>query len=90
MITGRTLPTEPVFTLPLAMIASLAACLAVLSARLPWYVLPVLAAIPVTAWLVPLPRQSLRVQIPVLAILTFAIAGLAVYLAWRIDGGVPI
>ena len=89
MISNRTLPAGQVFTLPIALLAGLVGCLAVLSANLPWYVLPVLAAIPLAAWLVPLPRQSMRIQIPVLTLLTFAIAAAAVYMTWRVAGDVP-
>jgi hypothetical protein len=56
---------------------------------LPWYSLSILAAIPVTAWLVPLPKQSLRIQIVLLALLTFGIAGGAVFATWRAAGDVP-
>jgi hypothetical protein len=89
MISNRTLPAGQVFTLPIALLAGLVGCLAVLSADLPWYVLPVLAAIPLAAWLVPLPKQSMRIQIPVLSLLTFAIAAVAVYMTWRVAGDVP-
>ena len=46
MITNAPLPCGRIYTLPLSLIAGLAACLAVLTAQLPWYVLPVLAIIP--------------------------------------------
>ena len=89
MASNRTLPAGRIFTLPLALIAGLTGCVAVLSAQLPWYALPILAAIPVTAWLVPLPKQSLRIQIVLLTLLTFGIAGGAVFATWRAAGDVP-
>jgi len=89
MISNRPLPTGRTFTLPLAMIAGLTGCVAVLSAQLPWYALPILAAIPLVAWLVPLPNLSVRIQSLLLAILTFAFAGGAIYVTWRVAGDVP-
>jgi hypothetical protein len=89
MASNRTMPTGLTFTLPLAMIAGLTGCVAVLGAQLPWYVLPILAAIPVTAIVVPLPKKSMRIQIMLLTLMTFAIAGMAVYATWRVAGDVP-
>jgi len=89
MVSNRTLPAGRIFTLPLALIAGLTGCVAVLSANLPWYALPILAAIPVVAWLIPLPKQSLRIQIVLLTLLTFAIAGGTIYATWRVAGDVP-
>lgn len=89
MISNQPLPTGRTFTLPLAMIAGLTGCVAVLSAQLPWYALPILAAIPLAAWLVPLPNLSVRIQSLLLAILTFAFAGGAIYVTWRVAGDVP-
>lgn len=89
MITNRALTTGRVFTLPLALIAGLTGCVAVLSAKLPWYALIILACIPLAARLVPLPANSLRVQSLLLVLLTFAFAGGAVYVTWRVAGDVP-
>lgn len=89
MISNKPLPAGRVFTLPSALIAGLAGCVATLSAQLPWYVLPLLAAIPLAAWLMPLPRKSVRLQILLLSILAFAFAGGAIYMTWRIAGDVP-
>jgi hypothetical protein len=89
MLSGRTLQTGRVFTLPLALLAGLVGCLGVLSAQLPWYALPILAAIPVSAWLIPLPKQSMRIQIMVLSVMEFAIAGGAIFATWRVAGDVP-
>lgn len=89
MISNQPLQTGRTFTLPLAMIAGLTGCVAVLSAQLPWYALPILAAIPFAAWLVPLPNLSVRIQSLLLAILTFAFVGGAIYVTWRVAGDVP-
>jgi hypothetical protein len=89
MVSNKPLPTGRTFTLPLAVIAGLTGCLAVLSAQLPWYALPILAAIPVLAGFAPLPNRSLRIRSLLLCILTFALAGGAIYATWRVAGGVP-
>lgn len=86
---NRALPAGRVFTLPLALIAGLTGCIAVLGANLPWYALPILAAIPISAWLLPLPGISARIQSLTLAILAFAFAGVAIYVTWRAAGDVP-
>jgi hypothetical protein len=90
MVSNQPLSTGRTFTLPLAIIAGLTGCVAVLSAQLPWYTLPILATIPLAAWLVPLPHSSIRVQCLVLLILTIALAGGAIYLTWRVAGDVPL
>ena len=89
MFTNQTLSTGRVFTFPLALIAGLTGCIAVLSARLPWYALIILAGIPLAARLVPLPGSTIRIHSLQLLMLTFAIAGGAVYLTWRSAGDVP-
>lgn len=90
MASNKPLPTGRTFTLPLAVIAGLTGCLAVLSAELPWYVLPILAAIPVLARFAPLPNRSVRIRILLLSILAFALVAVAIYMTWRVAGGVPI
>src|SRR5665647_3423582 len=89
MIGNKPLPAGRTFTFPLAMIAGLTGCVAVLSAQLPWYALPILAAIPFAAWFAPLPRLSVRMQSLLLSILTFAFAVGAIYVTWRVAGDVP-
>ncbi|MBI3481326.1 MAG: hypothetical protein HY016_13390 [Nitrosomonadales bacterium] len=90
MITNQSLPAGRSFTLPLALIAGLTGCIAVLSAKLLWYALPILAAIPLAAWLMPLPKQSPRIQGLLLTMLTCAFAGGAIYVTWRVAGDVPL
>lgn len=90
MISNQPLPAGRTLTLPAALIAGLTGCMAVLSAQLPWYALPVLAGIPLAAGLLPLPRQSAWIQGLLLALATSALAAGAIYLAWRVAGGVPL
>jgi hypothetical protein len=89
MIGNKPFPTGPTFTFPLAMISGLTGCVAVLGAQLPWYALPILAAIPFAAWFAPLPKLSVRMQSLLLSILTFAFAVGAIYVTWRVAGDVP-
>jgi hypothetical protein len=90
MVSNQSLSTGRTFTLPLAIIAGLTGCVAVISAQLPWYTLPILATIPLAAWLVPLPHSSIRIQSLVLMLLTFFLAAGAIYLTWRVAGDVPL
>ena len=90
MVSNQPLSTGRTFTFPLAIIAGLTGCVAVISAQLPWYTLPILATIPLTAWLVPLPNSSIRIQSLVLLILTFSLAAGTIYLTWRVAGDVPL
>jgi hypothetical protein len=90
MLTNSTLPCGRSYTLPLALITGLSGCLAVLTAQLPWYVLPVLAVIPVVAK-IPLPaKQALWVQSVLLSVVTLVCAAGAVYLTWRVAGAPPL
>ena len=89
MISNKPPPTGRTFPLPLAVIAGSSGCLAVLSAELPWYALPILAVIPVLARLAPLPNRSVLIRSLLLSILTFALAGAAIFVTWRVAGDVP-
>jgi len=90
MLTNAPLPCGRSITLPLSLAAGLIACLAVLTAELPWYVLPVLATIPLAAK-IPVPaKQALWIQSALLTIVTLACAAGAVYLTWRVAGAPPI
>lgn len=86
MVFNQTFSTGRVFTLPLALIAGTTGCLAVLNGPLPWYALPLLAGIPITAFLMPLPRMSLLMQSLLLAIPSFALAAGAVFITWQSVG----
>jgi hypothetical protein len=89
MLSNQVLPAGRAFSLPLALIAGLTGCIAALSAKLPWYALPILAAIPLAAWLMPQPRQSPRIQSLLFALPAFAFAGGAIFVTWRVAGDVP-
>ncbi len=75
------------FTLPLGFISGLIGCLAVLTAQLPWYSLPLLAVIPLVAKL-PVSGNA-RLQTVVLSVATLLCAAVAVYLSFRINGLPP-
>lgn len=76
------------FTLPLALIAALAGCSAVLAGQQPWYTLPVLALIPL-AVRIPVPeRWTIWLQSLALSLLSCACAGAAIYLTW--NKGAPL
>jgi len=77
------------YTFPVALIAGLTGCLAVLSAKLPWYALLFLASVPYAARWVPLHGHSRFYKGTQLLILVFALAGIAVYFTWRSAGDVP-
>ena len=85
-VSNRHLPCGRSFTLPLALIIGLTGCLAVLTTKLPWYALVVLAVIPLVAKLPISDRSSVWVQAILLSAATLACALLAAYLSWRING----
>jgi hypothetical protein len=74
------------FTLPLALLSALTTSLAVLSGKLPWYILSVFALIPLTAKLPVADRSAVWVQATLLTTATLAVALGAVYISWRIHG----
>ena len=90
IVSKQTLPAGRTLTLPVALITGLTGCLAVLSAQLPWYTLIVLACIPLAAWLLPLPNKPPLIQSLLLALLTGTLAAAAIYLTWRVAGGLPL
>jgi hypothetical protein len=74
------------FTLPIALISALSACLVVLTGKLPWYALAVLAVIPLAAKLPVSDKSPVWVQATLLSAATLACALGAAYLSWRING----
>ncbi len=83
LVTNSALPCGRSFTLPLALIAGLCACLALVTTQQPWYSLVALGLIPLAAH-VPLPAKwSIRLQSLVLFLLTSACASGAVYATWK-------
>ncbi len=89
-VTNRHLSSGRMFTLPLALTTGLIGCLAVLTAQLPWYALPVLGAIPLAARLPVSTKLDVRLQSVQLSVCTLACAAGAVYLSWRINGAPPL
>lgn len=89
MLSNSQLPCGRTFTLPLALISGLLGCLAVLTARLPWYTLPVLAAIPLFSRLPVSEKWGVWVQSTLLSTATMILAAAAVYLSWRVNGTPP-
>ncbi len=88
-ISNSLLPCGRTFTLPLALISGLLACLAVLTARLPWYALPALAAIPLAAKIPVSEKLGVWVQSMLLSAAALVFAAGAVYLSWRVNGTPP-
>ena len=74
------------FTLPLSLIAGVTGSLVVLTGKLPWYTLAVLAVIPLAAKLPASDKSPVWVQATLLSAATLACALGAVYLSWRIYG----
>lgn len=79
MVSNQTLASGRSFTFPAAVISGLVASVAVLNHHLPWYALPLLAAIPLTASLMPLPKLSALLQSLLLSVFTFGLAAGAIY-----------
>lgn len=90
MLTSQHLPCGRSFTLPLALTAALLGILALLTANLPWYVLPVLGLIPLAARIRIYANSAVWVQSILLSAITLACAAIAVYLTWRVTGAPPL
>ncbi|MGC2166325.1 MAG: hypothetical protein WA632_09955 [Gallionella sp.] len=90
ILTNKNIPTGRVLTFPLSLIAGLTACIAVLSARLPWYALIALSGVPLVASFALVPGRSVRTQGVVLLLMTLAVSAVAVYLTWRSAGDIPL
>ena len=87
-VSNSHLPCGRSFTLPLSLIAGLSGSLAVLTTKLPWYTLAVLAVIPLAAKLPVSDKSPVWVQATLLSSATLACALGAAYLSWRIYGWV--
>lgn len=74
------------FTLPLALITGLTACLAVLTGKLPWYTLAVFAVIPLAAKLPVSDQSPVWIQATLLSAATLALALGGVYISWNLHG----
>lgn len=91
MATNKRLSCGPAFTLPLSLVAGLGGVYGVLAVQTPWYVLALLAAVPFAALHAPVPEKFHNaVQAVLLSAATLALAGVAVFLTWRVTGAPPI
>lgn len=90
MLTGKPLPTGRMYTLPLALIAGLLACLAVLTADLPWYALLPLGLVPLLVRIRMFDNRALWLQSILISIAPMLCAAFAVYLTWRVAGAPPL
>ncbi len=81
MISNQPLMTGYSFTLPASLVLGVIACIALLAGQLTWYCLPLLAAIPLIAWLLPLPKLPALLQSLILSIITAPLAIAVAYLA---------
>lgn len=90
MISAQKLSCGRTYTLALSLLCGLIGAAALLLAKLPWYCLPILAAIPLAAY-VPVPeRLALWLQALILSIYTGAVCAGALVLMWREAGRLPI
>jgi len=89
VLSNKRLPCGRSFTLPLSLIAGLTGCLAVLTAQLPWYALPVLAIIPLVAKIPISEKMGIWMHSLLLSIATLACAAGAIYLTWLVAGAPP-
>lgn len=85
-VSNSHLPYGRSFTLPLAVISALSACLAVLTTKLPWYTLAIFAAIPPLGRLPVADNSPVWVQSTLLTCATLFCAMAAVYTSWHIYG----
>ena len=82
MITGRKSFAGATFTLPAMLTGGLVAVGTMVLAKLPWYALLVLAAVPLAVRLPGPERAPVWLQAVIFSLYGFAIAGLACFLAW--------
>ncbi len=82
MITGRKSFAGATFTLPAMLTGGLVAVGTMVLAKLPWYALLVLAAVPLAVRLPGPERAPVWLQAVIFSLYGFAVAGLACFLAW--------
>lgn len=85
-VSNSYLPCGRTFTLPLSLVVGLSGSLAVLTMKLPWYVLVPLAAIPLAAKLPVSDKSAVWVQATLLSAATLACALSAAYFSWHVKG----
>ena len=81
MISNQTLAAERGFTLPASLVIGVIACVGLVAGHLPWYCLPLMVAIPLLAWVMPLPKMATLLQSLLLSVMTVPLALSVVYLA---------
>jgi len=88
LLFSKTLRFGSSFTLTGALLVSLIGIAGVVYAKLPWYILVILMLIPAV---LALPMRPVRLPaLIVYALATLPIAGIAIYLTWKIAGAPPI
>jgi hypothetical protein len=90
VITNHRLPCGRSFTLPLALVSGLTACLGVLTTQLPWYALIALGIVPLAARIQIPEKSGLWLQSLLLSAATMISAAVSVYLTWRVAGAPPL
>lgn len=89
MVGGKPLPGGRVFTLPAGLACGFVAGAAVVLAKLPWYVLPLLALSPIAAGIPAGGRWPAWAQAVVFSLLALAPGAAALAIAWHRSGSVP-
>lgn len=82
MVSGKKGPAGATFLLPAMLTGGLVAVGAMVLAKLPWYALAVLAAVPLATRLPGPERAPVWLQAVIFSAYGFAVAGLACFLAW--------
>lgn len=90
MLSGQKLSCGRTYTLALSLLCGLLGAAALVLAKLPWYCLPILAAIPLAAYIPVSDRLALWLQAVILSILTGTVGAGAIVLMWREAGGLPL
>jgi len=86
MVTGRTIFAGATYTLPLTLTAGLVSGGAMILSRTPWYIVLVLALVPVAAR-VPVPKRApIWLQAVICSLYALAIAAVAAAAAWQAAG----
>ncbi|MGZ8256202.1 MAG: hypothetical protein ACXW1C_00360 [Gallionella sp.] len=81
IVSKQALAAERGMTLPAGLGLGIIACVALVAGHLPWYCLPLMAAIPLLAWVIPLPKMAALLQSLLLSVMTVPLALGVVYLA---------
>ena len=77
-------------TFPVGVLAGVLGVAAMVYAKLPWFVLPILGLIPLLGHIPLSSRLNPWIQFILLGVITLAGAAAAVFVTWRVAGGVPV